>query len=107
MGILDHILLCTEAARDNDLAVLGQGFADRGEGLLDRGIDESAGIDNNQIGAGIARRGGIAFGTQLREDALGVDQRLGTAERDEPDLRTCRDRSCSGCQRENRGRRRR
>jgi hypothetical protein len=61
------------------LAVFGQRFADGVERLLHRGIDEAAGVDDDEVGAGIARRGRVALCAQLREDALGVDQGLGTA----------------------------
>src|SRR2546422_2358176 len=83
MILLDQIGLGAEAARHHHLAVLGERLADRAERLFHRGVDEAAGIDDDQIGAGVARRGGVALGAKLGEDALRVDQGLGTAERDE------------------------
>ena len=68
-----------EASSDDDLAVFIQRLADRIERLLHRGVDEAAGVDDDEIGAGVVGRGGVALGAQLREDALGVDQRFGTA----------------------------
>jgi hypothetical protein len=83
MNAVYQLLLNTQASGHHDLAVLGERLADRVERLLDRGVDEAAGVDDDEVGAGIARRGRVAFGAQLREDALGVDQSLGTAERNE------------------------
>src|SRR5205814_9081917 len=78
------------------------------------GVDEAAGVDDHEVGVVVGGRGGVALGAQLREDALGIDQRLGTTEAYETDprggatrrnVRTSRTRSCrSCCQRGNRGR---
>ena len=57
------------------------------ERFLHRGVDEAAGVDDDEVRAVVVRRGGVALGAQLREDALRVDQRLGAAEGDEADLR--------------------
>src|SRR5206468_8501907 len=75
--------------------------------FLYRGIDEAAGVDDHQVGAGVGLARDVALGAQLREDALGVDQRFRTAVRDEPDFRVTasRDRSWFADQRENQGRR--
>jgi hypothetical protein len=72
-------LFNTQATCDDDLAVLIQGLADRGERFLHRGVDEAAGIDDDEVRAIVGLRSGVALGAQLREDALGVDERLGTA----------------------------
>jgi hypothetical protein len=48
------------------------------ERFLDRGVDETAGVDDDEVGAGVVLGGLVALGAQLREDALGVDQRLRT-----------------------------
>ena len=64
---------------DDYLAVLGERLPDRMERFADRGIDESAGVDDDEIGPGVGGGSRIAFGAQLREDALGIDERLGTA----------------------------
>src|SRR3954471_14494784 len=105
MDLGDHAFLGAEAAGDDDLAVFGERLADRVERFLDRRVDEAAGVDDDEVGAGVVGRGGVALRAQLREDALGIDQRLRTTERDKSYLRIfSRDRSCSGCQGENRGR---
>jgi len=85
--LLDEVFLGTEAAGDDDLAVLGQRLADRIQRFLLRGVDEAAGIDDDEVGAAVRLRGLVAFGAQLGEDALGIDERLRTAERDETDFR--------------------
>ena len=102
MGGTDQILLGAQAARDDDAAVLGERLADGVERFLDGGVDEAAGVDDNQVGAGVVGRGDVALGAQLREDALGVDERFRTAQAYETNLRTCL-RSCLCCQRGNRG----
>ncbi|OIQ72976.1 hypothetical protein GALL_453950 [mine drainage metagenome] len=76
-----------QAAGDDDLAVLGQRLADGVQAFLHCGVDETAGVHDHQIGAGVALRGVVALRTQFGEDALGIDQRLGTAQRDEADFR--------------------
>jgi len=78
MDLRDHALLRAEAAGDDHSSVLVERLADRVERLLDRGVDEAAGVDDDEVGVVVRGRGGIALGAQLREDALGVDERLGT-----------------------------
>ena len=91
VGLLDDVALGAEAAGDDDLAVLGERFADGIERLLHRRIDETAGVDHDQVRVCVGRRDDVALGAKLRQDALGIDQRLGAAERDETDLgRNCR-----------------
>jgi hypothetical protein len=70
-----------------DAAVLGDGLADRLEAFFLGAVEEAAGVDQHDIGAGIVGRHFIAVGAQLGEDALGIDQRLGAAERDHADAR--------------------
>jgi hypothetical protein len=79
MRISYFLLLGPQAPRDDHLAVRGERLADGAEGLLDRGVDEAAGVDDDEVGAGVVGRGGVAFGAQLREDALRIDQRLRAA----------------------------
>ena len=55
MPVENLLRLCSQAARDDHFAVLGQRFADRIERFIDRGIDEAAGIDDNQVGRAVAR----------------------------------------------------
>jgi hypothetical protein len=78
MRVADEVVLDAQATGDDDLAVLGECLADRMERFLDRGVDEAAGVDDDEVGAGVVLRGLVALGAQLREDALGVDQRLRT-----------------------------
>jgi hypothetical protein len=82
-----QILFKTQAPRNNNLAILGERLADRVQRFLDRGVDEAAGVDDDEIGAGVIGRGDVALGPKLGEDALRVYKCLGTAERNEPDLR--------------------
>jgi uncharacterized protein YgfB (UPF0149 family) len=79
MRLLDDVLLDAQASGHDDLAVLGQRLADRVERFRDRGVDEAAGVDDDEVGAGVVGRGGVALGAQLREDAFRVDQRFRTA----------------------------
>ncbi len=83
----DHVVLGAEAAGDDHLAVLGERLADRVERLLDRGVDEAAGIDDDQVGVVVAARDRVALGAQPGQDVLGVDGRLGAAEGNEADAR--------------------
>ena len=66
--IARRILFCAEAAGNDDLAVFGQRLADGVERLLDRGIDEAAGIDDHQIGTLVGRRNEVTLGTQPGQD---------------------------------------
>ena len=78
----DAVGLDAKAAGDDDLAVLGQGFADRRKQLLLGAIEKAASVDHHGVGALIARRQLVAFGAQLGDDALRIDQRLGAAQAD-------------------------
>jgi hypothetical protein len=80
MHLGDHALLRAEAAGHHHSSVLGECFADGVERFLDRGVDEAAGVYDDEVGVVIAGRGGVALGAKLREDALGIDERLRTAE---------------------------
>ena len=115
MHLGDDALLRAQAAGDDHFAVLGERFADGLQRFLHRGVDEAAGVDDHEVGVVVRGRGDVALGAQLREDALGIDQRFRTAQGNKPDLgdgatrrnfRTCRARSCLClcCQTGNRGR---
>jgi hypothetical protein len=78
MHLGDDAFLGAEAASDHHLSVLGERLADGVERFLDRGVDEAAGVDDDEISVVVGRRGRIAFGAQLRQDALGIDERLRT-----------------------------
>lgn len=86
MSIEDALRVRAETACDDDLSVLLECFTNRVERFVDRGVDESAGIDHHQIGGVVIRRDGITFCSQLSEDALRVDERFGAAEADESDF---------------------
>ena len=79
MSVPDEVVLDPEATRDDDLAILGQRLADRLQRVLDRGVDEAAGVDDDEVGAGVVGRGDVALGAKLGKDAFRVDQRLRTA----------------------------
>ena len=73
----------TEAAGHDDLAVGGEGFPDGVQAFLDRIVNETAGVDDHQIGAFECLGGLVTLGIQLRQDQFGVGQRLGAAQADE------------------------
>ena len=83
----NFLRLSAQAARDDHLAVLGQGFADRVQRLVHRGIDKTASVNYHQIRGGIARRHFIPLRAQAGEDALGIDQCFGTAKADKAHFR--------------------
>ena len=89
MRVFYDVAFGPQAAGDDDLAVLGERLADSVERFLDRGIDEAAGVDDDQIRVVVGRGRDVTLGAQLREDALGVYERLGTAQGNKADLRTC------------------
>ena len=93
MRVADEVaaVLRAEAAGDDHLAVRMQRLADRVERLGDRAVDEAAGVDDDEIRALVRRRHRVALGLELREDLLGVDERLRAAERNEADAQVrCR-----------------
>jgi hypothetical protein len=51
----DEFVFGTQAARDDYFPILGERFADRAERLLDRGIDEATGVDDDEVGTGVRR----------------------------------------------------
>ena len=81
----DDVALGAEAAGDDDLAIFGEGLADRIKRLLDRRVDETAGIDHHQIGAFVAAGDFVALRAQAGQDLFGVGGGLGTAERNKAD----------------------
>jgi hypothetical protein len=82
----DDLRVLAHAAGDDHAPVLGDRLADRGEALLLGGIEEAAGVDQHHVRFVIVRGEPVAVGAQLGEDSLGIDQRLGAAERDHADL---------------------
>ena len=79
MGVLYNAFFRPQAAGHDDLSVLLERFANGVERFLDGVVDEAAGIDDDEVGAGVVGRGRVALGAQLREDALGVDERFRAA----------------------------
>ena len=86
MRLADDVGLRAEAAGDDHLSVLFERLADRIERFLHRRVDEPARVHDDDFGVLVSRRDQIPLRAQLREDALGVDQRFGTAEGDETDF---------------------
>ena len=76
---------CAQTAGDDDLAVLMQRLADGIKRFGHGFVNEAAGIDHDQVGAFVLVGDLVALGAQLRDDALGIDERLGAAQRDEAD----------------------
>ena len=86
-GVADRVGLGAHAAGDDHLAVLVHRRADRGERFRLGAVEKAAGVDDDGVGAGVAARELVAFGAQLREDPLAVDERLRAAERNEGNAR--------------------
>ena len=84
-GVCGHDLLWlgAHAARHDHLAVLLEPRADRGERFRLGAVEKAAGVDNDGVGARVGLGQFVAFGAKPGDDALGIDQRLGAAERDE------------------------
>ncbi len=78
--------LRAHATGDDDAAVLGHGLADGRERFGLGRIEEAAGVDDDDVSPVMSACELIAFRPQMREDALGIHQRLGAAEGDERDL---------------------
>ena len=75
----------TQTAGDDDFAVFCKRFADGVQAFFDGVINEAAGVDDDKVGAGVAGRGGVAFGTELGEDDFGVCEGFGAAQGDPAD----------------------
>ena len=87
MGVADQRFFGAEAPGDDDLAVFVERLADGFEAFRLGAVEKPAGVDDDDVGAVIARREGIALRPQRRQDAFAVDQRLGAAEADKADFR--------------------
>ena len=86
MRVADDVRLGTEAAGDDDAAVLGERLADRVERLGARAVEKPARIDDDDVGAGVVRGRLVTLGAQLAQDSLGIDERLRAAEAHEADF---------------------
>ena len=84
---LDHVGLGAEAAGDDHLSIRLDGFADGGEAFVAGGVEEAAGVDEHEVGAGIVGRDLVALGAQARDDAFRVDECLRATERNDADFR--------------------
>src|SRR5262249_6148368 len=82
----DLLLLDAETARDDDAAVLGQRLADGRQALLLGRVEKAAGVDDDGVGALVVGNQLIALSPEARDEALAVDERFRTAERDDADL---------------------
>jgi len=80
-------LACAQAACDDDLAVLSQGFANGVEAFFHSVINKAAGVDDDQISASKSFRGLITLGAELRQDQFRVGQSLGTSQAHETNFR--------------------
>ena len=77
----DLFRLGAHAAGHDHLAVFGHRGADGGEQFRLGAVEKAAGIDDGEVGALVLAGKLIAFRAQPRDDALGIDQRLGAAKR--------------------------
>src|SRR5690606_17598945 len=84
VALHDLLRPLAEAARDDDLARLGQRLADRFQRLLDGGRDEAAGVHDDELGVLVAAHELVTVGPEAAEDALAVDERLRAPQADEP-----------------------
>jgi hypothetical protein len=63
-----------------------EGFADGLKAFVARAVEETAGVDEDEIGALVVGGDLVALGAQARDDALAVDQRLGAAKGNDADF---------------------
>jgi len=86
ISLLDLFRFGPHATGDDDLAVFRHGLADGAEGFLLGAIEEAAGVDDDDVGAVVLARQLVALRSQPGDDALGIHQRLGAAERNKADF---------------------
>jgi hypothetical protein len=89
VGIADAGLVHAHAAGDDDAAVAGHGLADRLEAFGPGAVEEAAGVDDDDVGALPGTGDLVTLGAEARDDAFGIDQRLGAAQADDADFRGC------------------
>ena len=78
----DRFSLLAHAAGHDHAAVFGNRLANCGQAFFLGGIEETAGVDQHDIGPGIVRAHGIAIGAQPGQNPFGIDQRLRAAKAD-------------------------
>ena len=78
-------LAAAEAPADDDAAVFLESFRNRLETFFNRFVHETAGVDDHEVGVVVAAPDAVAAGAQFGDDPFRVDERLGTAKRDETD----------------------
>lgn len=81
-----RLTCCNEAPSHNDPAVGSKRFAYRIETFLDGIVDESTGIDDDQVGPFERLGGGIPLGAQLGQDQFRVSEGFGAARLTKPTL---------------------
>jgi len=82
----DRILVRAHAARDDNPAILRDCFANRFQAFRLGAVQKPTGVHNDHIRPIVGGGEVVAFGTQARQDPLGIHQRLGTAQTDKPDF---------------------
>ena len=79
----------SHATGDDHLAILAHRGTNSGKRFRLGAVEKPAGIDDHRVSAFVMLGDVIALSAQLRDDALGIDQRLGAAERDKRDFWWC------------------
>ena len=79
VGFFYQVLFKTQTPGNDYLAIFRERFADGIQRFLDRSVDEAAGVDDDEIGAGVVRRGDITLGPELGEDPFGIYECLRAA----------------------------
>ena len=86
----DILRIGPQTAGDNHLAVLMQRLTNRLKTFRLGAVEKAAGVDNHRLCAGVIGADGIALRAQAGQNALAVDQSLGTAQRYHADGRLAR-----------------
>ena len=88
----DGVGFLAHTTGDDDTAVLIDRFAYGSKALLLGAVEEAASVDQHHVCASVVGAHRIAVCAQASEDAFGIDQRLGAAERDHADALLVRER---------------
>ena len=73
MCFADQRRLGAKATRNDYLSVLRQRLSDRVKGFFTGAIEESAGVNDDQVSSIIVGSGLIAFRSELAQNSFGVD----------------------------------